>query len=487
MEKNKKMLILMLMMVGWFLFFGRTNKNKEEPIPSYKTGTYYEKITVNKGNFFTNLFSSFRKENPITLADADILKITYMSDKIEKIEISQTNLLKGKENSAQKLLDSIVEKQKFDPKELNISEDIKGISNNIINTVVSSKNKSIASNREKEKEKTYKPGIYSTIVLDKEKNKFMEITINTSEIGITRVTVSQEGLDETGNKDIEKTIEEILNNKIVTLDPEFSSSSSYEAFVEGANQTIDQMGMTTFSKVIKKSNVVWQGVKDTIAGIINLTYKGVKNYGIAIILATIIIKIILLPLTIKQDKSMKEMKKVQPLLEKVKEQYKNDPQMMNQKTMEIYKEHKINPAGGCLPLLVQMPILIALFGVLRSGIIPEYGNVMSEVLTFDGNIIINYIKGVLNGPSFLWLDLVTPDQFYILPILTGIVTYLQQKAMGSSGSGAEDNPMMKNMSTIMPVFMVFIALNMPSGVQLYWLISTALAVVQQRWIMKKGE
>ncbi|MGF6907015.1 YidC/Oxa1 family membrane protein insertase [Fusobacterium sp. PH5-44] len=487
MEKNKKMLFLMIIMVGWFLFFGRSNKNQEETIPSYKIGTFYEKIVVKKGNFLSNLLSRFKKEVPTTLSDADILKITYASDKIEKIEIVQANLLQGKEESAQKLFDKIIEKQKFDLKELEISEDIKEISNSLIDAIVASKNKSISSNTKKEKGKTYKLGTFSAIVLNEEADKFMEVTLNTSDIGITKIVVSQEKMDEKGNEDIKKIIESILNNKIDTLETGFSSSPAYEAFVKGANQILDQMGMETFSKIIKKSNPVWQGVKDAIAGIINLTYKGVKNYGVAIIVATIIIKIILLPLTLKQDKSMKEMKKVQPLLEKVKEQYKNDPQMMNQKTMELYKEHKINPAGGCLPLLVQMPILIALFGVLRSGIIPEHGNVINEVLNFNGNIAINYIKGILNGPGFLWLDLVTPDQFYILPVLTGIVTYLQQKAMGSGGSGAEDNPMMKNMSTIMPIFMVFIALNMPSGVQLYWLISTALAVVQQRWIMKKGE
>ena len=95
------------------------------------------------------------------------------------------------------------------------------------------------------------------------------------------------------------------------------------------------------------------------------------NFGLAIIGVTILMKIILLPLTLKQDKSMKSMKKLQPELDKLKEKYKGDPKMLNQKTMELYQQHKVNPAGGCLPLLVQLPILWALFGVLRGGIVPQ--------------------------------------------------------------------------------------------------------------------
>ena len=106
-------------------------------------------------------------------------------------------------------------------------------------------------------------------------------------------------------------------------------------------------------------------LKAVISALLNTMHHLTGNFGVAIILATIVIKIVLLPLTLKQDKSMKSMKKLQPELDKIKKQYKDDPQTMNQKTMELYKEHKVNPAGGCLPLLIQLPILWALFGVLR--------------------------------------------------------------------------------------------------------------------------
>ena len=154
---------------------------------------------------------------------------------------------------------------------------------------------------------------------------------------------------------------------------------------------------------------------------------------------------------------MKEMKKLQPEIEKIKEKYANDKQMLNIKTMELYKEHKVNPLGGCLPLLLQLPILFALFGVLRNGIIPK-------------------------DSSFLWLKLSVPDQFYILPVLNGAVSFLQQKLMGS----ADSNPQMKNMMYVFPIMMIMFSLKMPSGLQLYWLTSSILAVVQQYFIMKKG-
>ncbi|MGX6591060.1 YidC/Oxa1 family membrane protein insertase [Cetobacterium ceti] len=182
------------------------------------------------------------------------------------------------------------------------------------------------------------------------------------------------------------------------------------------------------------------------------------SYGLAIIGLTILIKIILLPLTLKQDKSMRAMKKLQPQLDKLKQQFGNDPQLLNQKTMELYKENKVNPAGGCLPLIVQLPILWALFGVLRAD------------------------RGVIPSESFLWMNLLQPDPYYILPVLNGVVSFVQQKMTGADG-----NPQMKNMMYIFPVMMVFISYKMPAGLQIYWLTSSLVGVIQQYLIIKKGE
>lgn len=198
-------------------------------------------------------------------------------------------------------------------------------------------------------------------------------------------------------------------------------------------------------------------LKGVIEAMLVFMHNLTGNFGLAIIGVTILMKIILLPLTLKQDKSMKSMKKLQPELDKLKEKYKGDPKMLNQKTMELYQQHKVNPAGGCLPLLVQLPILWALFGVLRGGIVPQ-------------------------DSTFLWMQLVQPDPFYILPVLNGVVSFVQQKVMGSS-----DNPQMKNMMYMFPIMMVFISYKMPAGLQIYWLTSSLAGVIQQYLIMKRGE
>lgn len=197
-------------------------------------------------------------------------------------------------------------------------------------------------------------------------------------------------------------------------------------------------------------------LQDFISFLLNSVDSHIGNFGLSIIIVTIIIKILLLPLTLKQDKSMKAMKSLQPKLDELKKKYANDKATLNIKTMELYKENKVNPAGGCLPILIQLPILFALFGVLRSGIIPA-------------------------DSTFLWMKLAEPDPFYILPVLNGAISFVQQKLMGTS-----DNPQMKNMMYMFPIMMIFISYKMPAGLQIYWLTSSLAAVVQQYFIMKKG-
>lgn len=182
------------------------------------------------------------------------------------------------------------------------------------------------------------------------------------------------------------------------------------------------------------------------------------NFGLAIIGLTLLIKVLLLPLTLKQDKSMKKMKELQPILEDYKIKYGHDKNLLNQKTMELYKEKNVNPAGGCLPLLIQLPILWALFGVLRAE------------------------RGIVPSEAFLWLNLVQPDPLFILPILNGVVSFVQQKL-----TGTDNNPQMKQMLYIFPLMMVFISYKMPAGLQIYWLTSSLAGVIQQYFIMKKGD
>ena len=208
-------------------------------------------------------------------------------------------------------------------------------------------------------------------------------------------------------------------------------------------------------------------IRQFLTFLLNTTDKYVGNFGVSIIIVTILIKIMLLPLTLKQDKSMKEMKKLQPELEKIKEKYKDNPQEYQQKTAELYRESGVNPLGGCLPLLIQMPVFVALYWAFSGNAIPA-------------------------DAKFLWFTLKQPDRlfmfgnfaFNLLPILNTGVTYLQQKIMSGATQGQEGNNQLQSMMYTMPLMMLFLFYRMPSGVTLYYLVSGALSLAQQYIIMK---
>ena len=210
-----------------------------------------------------------------------------------------------------------------------------------------------------------------------------------------------------------------------------------------------------------------QALVDFVVHILNAIYGVVGNYGIAIIIVTVLMRIIIFPLTLKQEKSMKKMRELQPELEKIKEKYKDNPQEYQQKTAELYRESGVNPLGGCLPLLIQMPVFVALYWAFSGNAIPA-------------------------DAKFLWFTLKQPDRlfmignfaFNLLPILNVGVTYIQQKIMTSATSGQESNQQMQTMLYMTPLMMLFIFYKMPSGVTLYYLVSGALSLVQQYFILK---
>lgn len=210
-----------------------------------------------------------------------------------------------------------------------------------------------------------------------------------------------------------------------------------------------------------------QALVDFVVYVLNAIYGVVGNYGIAIIIVTILMRIVIFPLTLKQEKSMKKMRDLQPEIEKIKEKYKDSPQEYQQKTAELYRESGVNPLGGCLPLLIQMPVFVALYGAFSGNAIPA-------------------------DAKFLWFTLKQPDRlfmignfaFNLLPILNVGVTYIQQKIMTNTTSGQESNQQMKTMLYMMPLMMLFIFYRMPSGVTLYYLVSGALSLVQQYFILK---
>ena len=192
----------------------------------------------------------------------------------------------------------------------------------------------------------------------------------------------------------------------------------------------------------------------------NWIYKYVGSYGWTIIILTIIIKFLLYPLTLKSFTSMKELQKIQPLMKEIQQQYKDDKQKMNQELMRLYQEHKINPMGGCLPMLLQIPILFALYKVFYQAI---------ELRHTPFHIFGTWLP-----------DLSASDPYYITPILMGASQFVMQKMTPTTG-----DPMQQKVMLFMPVLFTFMFLNFPSGLVIYWLISNILSIFQQAYINRK--
>jgi YidC/Oxa1 family membrane protein insertase len=211
-----------------------------------------------------------------------------------------------------------------------------------------------------------------------------------------------------------------------------------------------------------------------------LVHKAIPNYGLVIIVMSVLTKVLFYRLTHKSMKSMKDMQKVQPKLAALREKYKDDRQKLNEATMKLYKEHKINPLGGCLPLLLQMPVFIALYRVL------------ANTIELRGAPFVLWINNLAAEDTLFYLPFSIPflgDQFNPLPLLMGVTTLLQSFMGGSptGGGGPEGMPGATSaMKWIMPGFMLFIFYHMPSGLVLYWLVNNLLSIAQQ-WYINKGE
>ncbi len=205
----------------------------------------------------------------------------------------------------------------------------------------------------------------------------------------------------------------------------------------------------------------------------NLIYKVVPNYGIAIILITIIIKIVLWPLGSKSYKSMNEMKRVQPLMAEIKEKHKNDKKKQNEETMALYKTYKINPMGGCLPMVVQIPVFFALYRML-------YGAIELRHAPFVGWIHDLSAPDRLFSFGFSIPFMEPPYGIPVLTIVMGATMFLQQKMSPPVGDAAQAKMMM-----MMPIVFTFIFINFSSGLVLYWLVNNVLSISQQYYIQKK--
>ncbi len=223
----------------------------------------------------------------------------------------------------------------------------------------------------------------------------------------------------------------------------------------GLEDTID------FGWFIYGSWSIVKAVAKPLFSVLRFIYDYTRNYGIAIILLTVAIKLLFVPLQYKSYKSMKDMQSVQPKVAALQSKYKDDRERLNKELIKLYRDHKVNPVGGCLPMLLQMPVFVALFNILY--------------MTID----------LRQAPFVLWItDLSVQDPYYVLPVIMGASMVLQQKIMPTTM-----DPTQAKVMLMLPAFMTVLFLTFPAGLVLYWLTNNVITITQQfvtdRYIFKK--
>ena len=224
-------------------------------------------------------------------------------------------------------------------------------------------------------------------------------------------------------------------------------------------------------------------IYNLLGSILSLIFDVVQSYGWAIILFTILVKVILLPLTIKQTKSTKAMQDIQPKIQQIQEKYKNKPekqQQQQQEMMDLYKEANINPLSGCLPLLIQLPILLGLFAVLRE---PWNYGLFESKAAFEAA-----------DTSFLWLSSLTQTGDFgailrgqisienlILAVLSGVTSYMMQKSMTTGDP--QQAQAMQTMTIVMTVMSFIWGYTFPAGLAVYWIVSNLFSIAQQHLVV----
>ncbi|MBI4384726.1 MAG: membrane protein insertase YidC [Nitrospinae bacterium] len=238
-----------------------------------------------------------------------------------------------------------------------------------------------------------------------------------------------------------------------------SSASASFSLYAGTKEllVLESMG----HKLVRLIDYGWLGNKfaflvKPLLRVLQYFYDKTANYGWSIIVLTFIIKLVFFPLTHKSFKSMKGMQKIQPYVKVIQERNKNDRQKMNEELIELYKKHRVNPLGGCLPMLLQIPVFISLYHAL-------------------------FFSIELRGAPFLWWikDLSSSDPYYITPILMGATMFLQQKMTPSVG-----DPVQQKIMLFLPVVFTFMFISFPAGLVIYWTVNNILTIAQQYYIYK---
>jgi len=260
------------------------------------------------------------------------------------------------------------------------------------------------------------------------------------------------------SRDADNMIAVNLKGEKNIIPPSQSGSFKYNLFIGPKDYSMLKKQGLSLEEAIEFESFI-PGLKWLSIGLlifIKFLHQFVANYGIAIIILTILIKILFWPLGNISYKSMKEMQKIQPKITALREKYKNDQAKLGQETMALYKAHKVNPFGGCLPILIQIPVFIGLYNTLL------------------------YAIELRHSPLFWWIqDLSAKDPYYITPIVMGATQFIQQKMTPTMG-----DPMQAKIMLAMPIVFTFIFLNFPSGLVIYWLLNNIISIGQQIYINK---
>ncbi len=275
---------------------------------------------------------------------------------------------------------------------------------------------------------------------------------------------------------LEKTSDSTLNQSI-TVNPDKNNSFKFKAYYGPQNLAVLRESGENFDKIMRFSGIgIFDAVAKGIYFVLNTLHKFIPSWGLCIILLGVLIYGITYPLTLKSMASMKKMQSLQPEIAKLKEKYKDNPQRLSKEQMELFKEHKINPMGGCFPIILQMPVFIGFYQVLWRSV-------------------------MLKGASFLWIkDLSQPDRAYIfartyplignelniLPFLMGIIMFFQQKISqkNMNVTDATQASQQKMMMIFLPIMMLFIFYHAASGLTLYFTFFYLLTIFTQ-WRISK--
>jgi len=219
------------------------------------------------------------------------------------------------------------------------------------------------------------------------------------------------------------------------------------------------------------NTLLYQPILNLLVGLYQ--FSPIQNFGIAIILITLITRAILHPINQKTIDSQKKMAALKPELDALQKKYKDDKEKLYSEMMTLYGKHKINPASGCLPILIQLPFFWAIYHAMREGLNPEH---IAEVNAF----LYPFIPQLTEiNTQFLWFDLTRGDPLFILPVMVAGVQYLQSRVMLSMNNSSAMGAMGQQMMLLMPVFFLIISITLPSGLVFYIMLTSLFGIVQQ--------